>query len=274
MENDKPRHLLKEYLAVVARLWGKQISGPVLAVVSLVLTFLYAHYADNAEVGTKLVRYSAWVTGAVSLFLIFVAQYEAWKSEREALEAETLKNVGSDVQGKILFGYLDFRVAEITFVAGGTRLAWSDLPSDKCYVNFWVEVVNHNPLKARFKPLESQVELRIGGKCFYGAWNHAIPGLAVNDERRQKEYRRLVDFFDGLFDGTDGLRQGVQWIRYVGFVVEGFDRALVADKGGAVHAGVKIMLKDTLDKVHSLEVNDLELLIGRLCETNDLEKKA
>jgi hypothetical protein len=34
------------------------------------------------------------------------------------------------------------------------------------------------------------------------------------------------------------------------------------------------MLKDTLDKVHSLEVNDLELLIGRLCETNDLEKKA
>jgi hypothetical protein len=86
------RHPLREYIVIVGRLWGREISGPILAGVSIVLAIAYACYADNANATVALVKYAAWLTGAISILLVFIAQYKAWFSEREKFEAEVAKN--------------------------------------------------------------------------------------------------------------------------------------------------------------------------------------
>jgi hypothetical protein len=80
-----------EYLTMVAKLWGKQISGPVLALVAIVAVFVNARYANDATATATVAKYVAWITGGISVLLIFVAQYEAWSTERDKYEVESKK---------------------------------------------------------------------------------------------------------------------------------------------------------------------------------------
>jgi hypothetical protein len=93
------RHPLREYIVIVGRLWGREISGPILAGVSIVLAIAYACYADNANATVSLVKYAAWLTGAISILLVFIAQYKAWLAEREKFEAEEAKNQRPEILG-------------------------------------------------------------------------------------------------------------------------------------------------------------------------------
>ena len=78
--------VLRRYLTMTTTLWGKHIAGPILATIAIVLTVVAAIYAGNPDVSVRIVRYSAWITGISAACLIFVAQYGAWKCEREVAE--------------------------------------------------------------------------------------------------------------------------------------------------------------------------------------------
>jgi hypothetical protein len=83
-----------EYLTMVARLWGRQISGPILALVAIIAAFVNARYATDATATATVAKYIAWITGGISAFLLFVAQYEAWSEERNKYEVEAGKLEG------------------------------------------------------------------------------------------------------------------------------------------------------------------------------------
>jgi hypothetical protein len=77
----------KEYILKVSNLWGKAISGPVLAVISLVL-LLIQQTITNETTTTGLLKWGAWLTLGMALYLVMVAQYKAWREqwlERKAL---------------------------------------------------------------------------------------------------------------------------------------------------------------------------------------------
>ena len=76
---------------MVASLWGSHISGPILALVAIVAVFVNARYANDATATAAAAEYVAWITGALSGFLIFVAQYQAWSGERNNFEAASKK---------------------------------------------------------------------------------------------------------------------------------------------------------------------------------------
>lgn len=71
---------------MAARSWGVHISGPVLALAAISLGILAALYADDPSAGVRIVRWSAMTTGALSAILIFVAQYDVWKEQKELTE--------------------------------------------------------------------------------------------------------------------------------------------------------------------------------------------
>jgi hypothetical protein len=98
-KSTKPTRL-REYLAVVLKLWGKHIAGPLLAVLTLILTFIAAYYAGDSSASAKVVKIAAWVTGIASAVLIFVAQYDAWSAERDRYENEVSKNQRPEIHGQ------------------------------------------------------------------------------------------------------------------------------------------------------------------------------
>jgi hypothetical protein len=246
---------VREYFLVAGKLWCEEISGPILAVVSIVLILAYAHYSDNANATAKLVKYSAWLTGTISILLIFVAQYKAWRDERNAMNKEKVRQVGADIRGNIERGYLDLRTfhespnnsGEFTVLTGG------------CSVKFYIETVNYNDWGTWFKPRESKLELRIGKACFHGTWEHVDRWLAVHDESVQE--KRLADIFDSL--PSHRLQHGFPFNGHIGFSIPEFDRTLLKNKT-EISAAVTILIVDSLEKIHSIEGNDVKLLIDRL----------
>jgi len=61
------------------KLWGDHIAGPVLAVIAIASVVGAAWVKSDPSLAAKLVVCTAWVTGAATVFLMFVAQYDAWK---------------------------------------------------------------------------------------------------------------------------------------------------------------------------------------------------
>jgi hypothetical protein len=80
-----------EYLTMVAKLWGSHISGPILALVAIAAVFINARYANDATATAVAAKYVAWITGGLSGFLIFVAQYQTWSGETDKYKSATEK---------------------------------------------------------------------------------------------------------------------------------------------------------------------------------------
>ena len=80
-----------EYLTMVAKLWGDQISGPILAVIAIIAVCVEAKFANDPTATATVARYTAWVTGGMSALLILVAQYKAWSAERDKYEVVSRK---------------------------------------------------------------------------------------------------------------------------------------------------------------------------------------
>jgi hypothetical protein len=64
-------------------LWGKAISGPVLAVIGLGLLGAQQTITDSVA-ATRTLKWGGWLTLGTACALVLVAQYETWKQEREA----------------------------------------------------------------------------------------------------------------------------------------------------------------------------------------------
>jgi hypothetical protein len=75
--------LPRRYIVTVAKSWGRAISGPVLALLGLVLLICQATITDS-QMATAVFKYLSWTTLGAAGLMIFVAQYEVWKQELEA----------------------------------------------------------------------------------------------------------------------------------------------------------------------------------------------
>jgi len=173
-------------------------------------------------------------------------------------EVEKQRHAGCDIQGTIKRGYLDLR----TFPVSNTTASWVAL-THGCSMKFYIEAANYNDCGTWFKPREAELELRIGDACFHGTWERVSPMLAVDDD--SLEEKRLADLFDSLgLPLARALQQGVPWLGYIGFTVSDFDRSLVEGET-EISATARILITDTLNKVHSIEKSNVKVLIGRLC---------
>jgi hypothetical protein len=80
---------LREYVATVAKWYKGHISGWLLSAVAIGLCIATAYFADDPTKSARVVKWSAIITTAAAAWMFVVAQYDAWKEEREArLKAE------------------------------------------------------------------------------------------------------------------------------------------------------------------------------------------
>lgn len=254
---------------MIIRLWGNHIAGPILAVIAIGLGIAAAFYTNDPTASAKIVKWSAGLTGFAAVFMIFIAQYDAWRETQIELESEQQKNTGSYITGNVQFGCIDFRYPGI--VAG--QFVWHDF-TDQCIANFYISAVNHNTTPAFFNSVlcpQATIELKIGSQLFAGTYFQAVDGLAVKDYRRCD--RRVGDsFFRPLT--WSGLHQSKTNVGDMSFnipVPEDAFEAIFSGKS-SVRGDVTIKLVDSLGKSHSLVGSNLEMPIGRLCAIPDLEE--
>jgi hypothetical protein len=92
-----------EYVSVVVKNLGRHVSGWPIAVISLsslVLTALLLHFRSNPDAINSTLIWTAVVSVAAVLVLGSVAQYDAWKEERETREKyEEALNAKADLRG-------------------------------------------------------------------------------------------------------------------------------------------------------------------------------
>ena len=71
-----------EYIVMVAKSWGRAISGPILALAGLAL--LLAQQTVDGPKAADILRTLGWGVLGTAVLMIFVAQYEVWKHEHAA----------------------------------------------------------------------------------------------------------------------------------------------------------------------------------------------
>jgi hypothetical protein len=78
---------VRRYSVLVLKSWGRAISGPVLAIAGLVL--LLAQQTVDGPQAANTLKMLGWGVLGTAALMVVVAQYQVWKSEREArIEAE------------------------------------------------------------------------------------------------------------------------------------------------------------------------------------------
>ena len=135
-----------EYVVTVLKLWGGHISGPVLALASIILTVCAAVFANDPKVGSAVVKVSALVTAILAVFLILVAQYDAWKLERIALEQERSRSLRPQLKGEAH--------TFLTYLRS-TSLTLSQEPSKHMrYVSFQITVCNTRNVETNIRGID------------------------------------------------------------------------------------------------------------------------
>jgi len=130
----------------VAQFYKGHVSGWLLAIVAIGLDIAAAYFVDDPSKSAKVIRWSAWLTSAAAIWLVFVAQYDAWKDEFEKREAEEAKNLWPSIQGEVF-----------DFMASGIRGEGG--PPPHCYTGISCSLYLCNERAA----LTTLKELRIDG---------------------------------------------------------------------------------------------------------------
>jgi hypothetical protein len=73
-----------KYVVTVFRVYKTHVSGWLLAIVAIGLTIASAAVQNDPSRAAMVVRWAAWLTSGAAIWLVFVAQYDAWKQERDA----------------------------------------------------------------------------------------------------------------------------------------------------------------------------------------------
>ena len=90
----------------VAQFYKGHVSGWLLAIVAIGLDIAAAYFVDDPSKSAKVIRWSAWLTSAAAIWLVFVAQYDAWKDEFEKREARRLRIFGHPFKERFLISWL------------------------------------------------------------------------------------------------------------------------------------------------------------------------
>ena len=86
----------------VFRVYKAHVSGWLLAIVAIGLTIAAAVVQGDPSTASSVVKWAAWLTGGAAIWLVFVAQYDAWRLEQtEKQTALDELNKEADMQGTI-----------------------------------------------------------------------------------------------------------------------------------------------------------------------------
>jgi hypothetical protein len=94
-------HPAWEYVVTVFRLWKMHVSGWILAVIAIGLSIAAAIVAKDATNSAMVVKLAAWLSGAAAIWVIFVAQYDAFSEERKKREVAESRNLRPDIRGEL-----------------------------------------------------------------------------------------------------------------------------------------------------------------------------
>jgi hypothetical protein len=130
----------KEYIVKVSGLFGKHISGPILGAITILLGIASAIYANDPRMAVKVVRWAAWTTGAVTILLVFVAQYDAWLEELIGRTTEEAKNLKPDLQGT--FSNVSIR-----------QFPYADQSKPGAWINFMIFACNRSHAETTIKEM-------------------------------------------------------------------------------------------------------------------------
>jgi hypothetical protein len=143
-----------EYLVMVAKLWGNHIAGPILAVISIPLGVAAAYYSGDPTTAARVVKWSAWLTGSASIFMIFVAQYDAWCGEREKYETELAKNGKPEIRGEASGFRRHGLLSEGRYEGGPSHAS--------VQIKFTLTLCNHRPVPTNLKAIELNIQHMLG----------------------------------------------------------------------------------------------------------------
>lgn len=86
----------------VAKHYKGHISGWMLAISAIGLQIAAAWVSNDPTRSATVVRWSAWIMTAAAVWVVFVAQYDAWREERTRAEAEVARNLKPQIEGELL----------------------------------------------------------------------------------------------------------------------------------------------------------------------------
>jgi hypothetical protein len=92
---------VKEYGMKVLKCWGRHISGPIFAVLTIAFAILAAIYSGDQSAGIVIARWAAWIFGGLAGVFVITAQYDVWSAERDKVDEETSKNALPELSGEV-----------------------------------------------------------------------------------------------------------------------------------------------------------------------------
>jgi hypothetical protein len=105
---------------------------------------LFYAYASKPATVAIVTKYGAVFTGIAAVILIFAAQYESWKVERDKCDAETARNGQPELRGRALdFTMGAYPVTE-SMSTGHDGIAKKEIRFD---IEFKIEICNYRPMK-------------------------------------------------------------------------------------------------------------------------------
>jgi hypothetical protein len=106
-ENGLSAKELWHYITIVVRLWLKSIAGPAMATLAL-LFVIFQQIAKGSALASSVLGWSAAATLAMAVFLVFVAQLDAWRIEHRHVDeqhnlyqAEVDKHARPEIRGQV-----------------------------------------------------------------------------------------------------------------------------------------------------------------------------
>ena len=127
---------------MTVKLWGDHIAGPALAVIAIASVIGAALLRNDPSGTAKFVVCTAWITSVAAVFLMFVAQYDAWKKLDREVEVylDAKPRLGLTIDGP--FGREEWQ----------RRADTRDTPAW-----FWMEHLGGRvPTDVRFDPIQSK----------------------------------------------------------------------------------------------------------------------
>jgi len=185
---------------MVARSWGRAISGPILALIGLALLAIQQTVA-NAPTLAKIAKYGSWTTLAIAVLLVLVAQYEVWRDADGARrKAETELNSEADLRGVVRASILQYNpLADQSQPGSGLQysIEVANHGRKACEVSricFILEGPAPDDMKRIEEPLfPDQVRTVRYGQQFRASGSFTIRGLKTSRLNRSKVTIRLLD---------------------------------------------------------------------------------
>lgn len=162
-----------EYLITVFGFWKKHVSGWLLAVIAISLSLAAAYYSGNQGSSEKVLQWSAKLSVAAAIWVVFVAQYDAWREQHEKV---------GDLEGRPEVNLI-VRRARIGEGFSGETFFLLQNASKSTATNATVSAISKRAWRCEFAPMPTLLNNEVPAPLLYtmkwirpsGA-DHPVPG--------------------------------------------------------------------------------------------------